>query len=110
MKLAIVGSRYTFSENIEAELTKIPDTIISEGNVGLENCVRVFARKHGLKLVEFFPNYKIYGGSRAMMQRNIMIVNECDCILAFWDGTSKSTKFTIDYARKMKKPMKIVRV
>lgn len=44
----------------------------------------------------------------AILKRNDQMVNICDCILAFWDGTSKGTKHTIDYAKKMNKPIKIV--
>lgn len=31
-----------------------------------------------------------------------------DCLIAFWDGTSRGTKYTIDYAKQQGKPIKIV--
>jgi len=40
--------------------------------------------------------------------RNKLIVEECDCLIAFWDGTSRGTKYTIDYAHQLGKPIKIV--
>lgn len=39
--------------------------------------------------------------------RNILIVNESDLIVAIWNGKSKGTKFTIDYARKMNKEVRV---
>lgn len=37
-----------------------------------------------------------------------IIIYECDCLIAFWDGTSRGTKYTIDYAHQLGKPIKIV--
>ena len=135
MKLAIIGSRHLLTVNIEKELTKIPDTIVSGGAIGVDSCARDYARRHGLKLIEYFPDYQRYGGGHAPLVRNRLIVDECDCLLAFWGGmtechpaceqlgfipqseflrsksfTSRGTKYTIDYATKIGKPMKIVKV
>jgi len=46
----------------------------------------------------------------APLERNKLIVEECDCVLAFWDGKSRGTKFTLDYATEKKKPIKIVQI
>ena len=35
-------------------------------------------------------------------------MDECDCVLAFWDGQSRGTKFTLDYAKQQGKPIMIV--
>jgi nucleoside 2-deoxyribosyltransferase len=34
-------------------------------------------------------------------------VDNADMVLAFWDGSSHGTKYTIDYAKRMGKPVKI---
>lgn len=109
MKLAIIGSRTCPPIEIEKHLKYIPDTIISGGAIGADTYAREFAKKHGLKLIEFFPDYDRYG-RRAPLERNKLIVDECDCILAFWDGESHGTKYTIDYANKQNKPVKIVNI
>ena len=108
MKLAIIRSRDLLTVNIEKELTKIPDTIVSGGAIGVDSCARDYAKRHGLKLIEYFPDYQHYGGGHAPLVRNRLIVDECDCLLAFWDGTSRGTKYTIDYATNVDKSMKIV--
>ncbi len=66
-------------------------------------------KKKGLKLIEFIPNYEKFGKG-APPERNKLIVQECDCVLAFWDGKSRGTKFTLDYAREMGMPIKIVEI
>ena len=40
--------------------------------------------------------------------RNLQIVDNCDYLLAFWDGKSRGTKFAIDYAEKKEVPSKII--
>lgn len=49
-------------------------------------------------------------GKGAPLERNKLIVDECDCVLAFWDGTSRGTKFTLDYAKEKNKPIKIIQI
>ena len=46
----------------------------------------------------------------APLERNKLIVEECDCVLAFWDGKSRGTKFTLDYAKRLGKLTKIVQI
>ena len=106
MKLAIIGSRNCPPVDIESYLKSIPDTIVSGGAIGADTYAREFARKKGLKLIEYFPNYDKYG-KVAPLERNKLIVEECDCLLAFWDGSSRGTKYTIDLATKIGKPVKI---
>ena len=44
------------------------------------------------------------------LHRNAEMVAVCDEVLAFWDGKSRGTKFTIDYAKARGKPVKIIEV
>lgn len=107
MKLAIIGSRTCPSIEIEKYLKSIPDTIVSGGAIGADTYAREFAKKKGLKLIEYFPNYEKFG-KRAPLERNKLIINECDCVLAFWDGQSRGTRYTINYAKEKRRPIKIV--
>lgn len=108
MKLAIIGSRTCPPVDIEAYLKYIPDTIVSGGAKGADTYAKEFAKKHNLNLIEFLPEYDKYPPKQAPLIRNKKIVEECDCLLAFWDGTSRGTKYTIDYAKELGKPIKIV--
>ena len=44
---------------------------------------------------------------KAPLIRNKEIVEIADYIISFWDGKSRGTKFTIDYAKKLNKKVKI---
>ena len=90
-------------------LKYIPDEIVSGGAKGADTYAREFAKKKGLKLIEYFPNYDKYGKG-APLERNKQIVDECDCVLAFWYGQLHGTKFTLDYAKEKNKPIKIVQI
>lgn len=68
-----------------------------------------FVKKKGLKLIEYFHNYDKYGKGEPL-ERNKLIVDECDWVLAFWNGTSRGTKFTLDYAKEKNKPIKIIQI
>ncbi len=107
MKLAIIGSRNCPKLKLEDYFEDIPDVIVSGGARGADTYARDFAHNHNLKLIEFLPEYEKYGKGAPLI-RNKLIVENCDCLLAFWDGKSRGTKFTIDYARQLGKPVKIV--
>ena len=107
MKLAIIGSRTCPPVEIESYLKYIPDTIVSGGAKGADTYARECAQKHNLTMVEYLPEYDKYPPKLAPLERNKLIVDNSDCVLAFWDGTSRGTKFTIDYAVKQGKPVKI---
>lgn len=90
MNLAIIGSRTCPPIDIAAHLKYIPDTIVSGGAIGADTYARLFAQQHNLKLVEYLPEYDKYG-RQAPLIRNRLIVKNCDCLIAFWDGVSSRT-------------------
>ncbi len=110
MKLAIIGSRNCPPIDIGAYLKYIPDTIVSGGAKGADTYAREFAKRHNLRLIEFLPEYDKYPPKIAPLVRNKQIVDECDCLLAFWDGKSRGTSYTINYAKEKNKPIKIVQI
>lgn len=109
MKLAIVGSRCCPRIDISTHFPFVPDTIISGGAKGTDTLAKEYALTNNIPLVEFLPEYEKYG-KRAPILRNIQIVDNCDYIIAFWDGYSRGTKFTIDYAKKRGIPIRIILV
>lgn len=98
MKVAIIGSRGLSVNNLDNYLPSDITEIISGGAKGVDSSAREYARKKGLKLVEFFPDYNKYGKS-APLKRNDLIANEADIVFAFWDGQSHGTKYVIDYCK-----------
>ena len=108
-RLAIVGSRSCPPVDIASFLPFVPDTIVSGGAYGADTYAREYAIKNNIPIVEFLPDYKRYGRNAPII-RNMQIVDNCDFLLAFWNGTSGGTKFTTDYAEKRGVPYKIIRI
>ena len=109
MRLAIIGSRNCPPIDIASYLPFVPDTIVSGGAKGADTYAKEYAIKNNIPIIEFLPDYRKYG-RKAPLLRNLQIVDNCDFLLAFWDGISRGTKFTIDYAEKRGVPLKIVSV
>lgn len=106
MKVAVIGSRGLVVNNLEKFLPKDTTEIISGGARGIDSCAREYALAHGIKLTEFLPEYEKYGRS-APLKRNIKIIKKADLVLAFWDGTSRGTKFVIDNCNRMGVSVKV---
>lgn len=108
MKFAIVGSR-TFKDYflLKERLSKFKiSEIISGGADGADFLAERYAEEYSIKLTVFPADWEKFG-KRAGYVRNIQIVDKCDLVYAFWDGKSKGTKHSIDYARKIDKEVLI---
>ena len=106
MKLAIIGSRTIRVDSLDAYVTGA-DEIVSGGAKGVDCCAAEYAKRNGLKLTEFLPQYERYGRA-APIVRNQEIVQYADEVVAFWDGHSKGTLSAIRFAQKMGKPCNII--
>ena len=102
MKVAVVGSRNIKIENLGEYLPPNTEEIVSGGAKGVDSCAREYAIANKIKLTEFLPNYNRYGRG-APIKRNELIVENSDLVIAFWDGVSKGTKYTIDFAKRKNK-------
>ena len=108
MKVAVVGSRSaSVNESTIGMYLSDADEIVSGGAVGIDSCAAEYAKKNGLKLTVFLPQYERYGRAAPIL-RNKMIVNYADKIVAFWDGKSKGTLSVIKYAEKTGKLCEII--
>ena len=106
MKVAVIGSRGLQVDNLGKYLPKEATEIISGGARGVDASAREYALEHGLKLTEYLPEYDKYGRG-APLKRNITIIENADLVLAFWDGSSRGTKYVIDNCKKRNVPVQI---
>jgi len=109
MKVGIIGSRKLSVDVQEMYflLKDFPmDLIISGGAIGIDSIARSLAEDYMIEYREYLPNYSLYG-KRATFIRNRAIVENSDLLIAFWDGESKGTKYTLNYAKKLGKETKV---
>lgn len=100
MRIAVVGSRdYKNLEDVKEYIRSLPPetVVISGGARGVDRTAAKEAREQGLKVIEILPDWDKYGKS-AGYRRNILIVEEAEKVVAFWDGKSKGTEHTVRIA------------
>lgn len=110
MKVGIIGSRNPHNFSASAILEYLPPNcteIISGGARGIDMYARELARKNNIPFKEFLPDYEKYG-KRAPLQRNLLIVKNCDTLLAFWDLSSRGTAYTINACLKAYVPVRVI--
>ena len=106
MRVAVIGSRGLQVNDLGKYLPDEVTEIISGGARGVDTSAREYAMEHGLKLTEYLPEYDKYGRS-APLKRNITIIENADLVLAFWDGSSKGTKYVIENCKKRNIPVQV---
>lgn len=106
MKIAIIGSRTLWVDDLKRFLPKETTEIVSGGAKGIDACARHYATENHIKLTEFLPDYARFGRA-APLKRNLQIIEYADLIIAFWDGKSRGTKYVIENARRQGKQLKI---
>lgn len=109
MKLLIVGSRSITNFDLSPYISNNVDTIISGGACGVDSLAEEYADLHRISKYIFRPCYNIYGRA-APIRRNEQMVDFSDAVLIIWDGQSKGTKYTLEYAKKKNKVITVVRI
>ena len=106
MKVAVIGSRNLKVDDLGKYLPDGVTEIVSGGARGVDTCAREYALANKIKLTEFLPEYDKYGRG-APLRRNITIIEYADLVLAFWDGSSRGTKYVIDNCKKRGIPVEV---
>jgi hypothetical protein len=116
-KLAVVGSR-TFDDKVRLYeiLTKNYDRIkmiVSGGARGADTLAVEWATDFGIPYLVFPAAWRDpFTGAHdkgAGFRRNRYIVDNCDVVMAFWDGVSGGTAHTIKMAQEAGKPVRIIK-
>ena len=109
MKLLIVGSRSITDFDLSLYIPATVDTVISGGASGIDSLAEKYADLYRLSEYILRPRYDLYGRA-APLKRNEQMVDIADEILIVWDGLSKGTQHTIKYAKKINKPLTVVKI
>ena len=107
MKIMVAGSRGITDFDLSAYIPKDVELIISGGASGIDTLAERFADKNRISKLILYPNYKLYGRA-APLKRNEIMVDLADEILIIWDGKSRGTKYTAEYAKKKNKNVNII--
>ena len=111
MKILIAGSRkFKVLRKVEDWLDhncNDNDIIISGGATGPDKVAEEYAREYDIPFEIFYPDWDKYG-KKAGPLRNEEMVKIANKVVVFWDGESKGSKSTIDFALKYKKSLEVI--
>ena len=125
MKIAVIGGRdfndYSALAFIVSEYK--PSMLISGGAKGADSLAEKFSRDFGTPIKVYRANWNDFtppcrvlkhkrGGQMynalAGMNRNTKIIEDCDMVIAFWNGISTGTKDSIDKAKTLGKKVVVI--
>ena len=109
MKILIVGSRSIKDLDIAPYIPADVDMIISGGAEGVDSLAEQYADKHRISKCILRPCYNLYGRF-APLKRNEQMIDMADLVLVIWDGHSKGSQYTIEYAKKKNKPLTLIQI
>ena len=81
--------------------------MILGGAEGIDRLAERYADEHKLSKLVLYPQYDRYGRA-APLKRNEVMVDLADQVLVIWDGKSRGSQYTIEYAKKQRKILVIV--
>ena len=111
-KILITGSRgfndaELMKQIIRDNVSLLEDTIIHGGASGVDAVAQSVCDFYDINQVVVRPVDR--ASKISYLFRNSEMVGMADKVIAIWDGSSKGTKFTIDYARSRDKLLKTYR-
>ena len=107
MKLMIAGSRSIQTFDLSSHISQDVDCIISGGAEGIDRIAEQYADDHRLSKIILRPQYGLYKRNAPLI-RNRQMVDLADAALIVWDGVSKGTRHTIEYAQKKGIPLQVI--
>jgi hypothetical protein len=113
MKLAIVGSRSIYDyAPVKALLDEVLmdnqhiTTVVSGGAMGIDRFAAIWAKDNNLQLIEHIPDWQTNGRAAGFI-RNEQIIKDADYVVAIWDGVSKGTVNSMQWAKRFNKPLMV---
>lgn len=109
MRVGIVGSRNCKNFDVSMIEKYLPEDcteIISGGADGVDTYAERFAEGKNIPFRKFLPDYEKFG-KRAPLERNLLIVKNCDMLIAFWDYSSPGTAHTINACIRENVPVRV---
>jgi hypothetical protein len=111
LRVAIVGSRH-FSEpdRVAEYVNSLPAgaSIITGSASGVDAAATKAARAKGMPVQVMPASFEEASDASKAAARNQRLIDACDVLVAFWDGSSKGTRATVDRALDSGKEVHVV--
>jgi len=101
VRVAIVGSRHFSDLSRVGEYVKsLPPraSIITGSASGVDASATKAAREKGIPVQVMPASFEELADTAKSTARNQRLVDSCDVLVAFWDGSSKGTRTTVERA------------
>ncbi|HEV3406662.1 MAG TPA: hypothetical protein VG364_08670 [Candidatus Dormibacteraeota bacterium] len=101
MRVGIVGSRhYREPARVTEYVQSLPAraSIITGSASGVDAAATKAAREKGIPVQVIPASFEEMADARKGTARNQRLVDACDVLVAFWDGSSKGTRATVERA------------
>lgn len=101
MRVAIVGSRHFGDPARVADyVNSLPAraSIITGSASGVDAAATKAARAKGIAVQVMPASFEELSDTSKAAARNQRLIDACDVLVAFWDGSSKGTRATVDRA------------
>lgn len=111
--VAVVGSRSikdlcSITTTLEVLHDNYGDrlVLVSGGATGVDTAVEEWAWENEVRCEVIKPDYSTYG-RRAPLERNKLIADRCNAMVALWDGKSTGTMHAVACAKERGKPVEV---
>ena len=101
MRIAIVGSRHFKEPDRVTDYVKsLPNgaAILTGSASGVDAAATKAARARGMAVQVMAASFEELSDAARAAARNQKLVNACDVLVAFWDGSSEGTRATVERA------------
>ncbi len=101
MRVAIIGSRHFAAPNRVVDYVRsLPkgSSVVTGSASGVDAAVTRATREAGLPLQVMPASFDELADPAKSAARNRRLVDACDVLVAFWDGSSKGTRTTVERA------------
>ena len=101
MRVAIVGSRhFPDLSRVETYVESLPagTRLVTGSASGVDAAATRIARRRGLAVQVIGAGFEEARDPGVAAARNQRLVDQCDLLVAFWDGRSRGTRSTVERA------------
>jgi hypothetical protein len=105
MRIGIMGSE-NLNISVDKFIPSYASYILTGDGEGINKNVEQYARERNLPVNVFKPNFEKFG-QNARLIRNKHLSVQAEMVIIIWDGKSNMLRETIEYAKNIRKQLKV---